>query len=136
MIRFIASALWYRCAYIDLDGCLLRRQRCPQNLGLKGIEFLLWWRENLTIAPLIKRRLPLLYLLRFLGVRLVLWTNRDSMMHSRVTVESLGLHLWLFREAIYYDGQKILSRVPGPVMDDQKAYLSCGRGASLLVSQL
>lgn len=136
VIRFIFDALRYRCAYIDLDGCILRRMRCPQNIGLKGIEFLLWWRENLAVCPLIKRRLPLLYLLRLLGVKLVMWTNRDFFMHGTVTFKSLGIHAKLFSEYKFYDGTKIESRVPGPVMDDQKAYLACGKGRGLLVSQL
>lgn len=136
MIRFIFDALRYRCAYIDLDGCLLRRMRCPMGTGMKGIDFLLWWRENLTVRPVIKRRLPLLYLLKFLGVKLVMWTNRDFFMHGTVTFKSLGKHAWLFTEYKFYDGQKIQSRVPGPVMDDQKNYLACGKGRGLLVSQL
>lgn len=136
MIRFIFDALRYRCAYIDLDGCLLRRMRCPMGTGMKGIDFLLWWRENLTVRPVIKRRLPLLYLLKFLGVRLYIWTNRDFWLHCQVTYQSLGPHLRLFFGHQFYDGQKILSRVPGPVMDDQKNYLACGKGRGLLVSQL
>lgn len=136
MIRFILSALRYRCAYIDLDGCLLRRMRCPPNLHLRGIEHLLWWRENLSVRPIIKRRLPLLYLLKFLGVKLYLWTNRDFWLHGQVTYQSLGTHSRLFFGHQFYDGTKIQSRVPGPVMDDQKAYLACGKGHSLLVSQL
>lgn len=110
--------------------------RCPQNLGLKGVDFLLWWRENLTVRPIIKRRLPLLYLLRFLGVKLHIWTNRDHEKHFEVTRASLGRHAWLFKTWEFYDGTKIQSRMPGPVMDDQEAYLACGTGASLLVSQL
>lgn len=136
MIRFIFDALRYRCAYIDLDGCLLLRFKCPHSLGLKGIEWLLWWRENLPVRPIIKRRLPLLYLLRLLGVKLIVWTNRDKLMHHGVTIQSLGRHRWLFSEEQYYDGQKIMSRVPGPVMDDQKPYLACGKGRGLLVFQL
>lgn len=135
-LRFILSALWYGCAFIDLDGCILRRFHCPRDLGLKGIEWLLWWRENLPVRPLIKRRLPLLYLLKFLGVRLYVWTNRDMLMHYGLTIESLGKHTRLFTNYNFYDGQKIMSRVPGPVMDDQPAYLACGKGSSLLVFQL
>lgn len=136
MIRFILDALHYGCAYIDLDGCLLVRMRCPRDQRLKGVEFLLWWRDNLTVRPLIKRRLPLLYLLRLLGVRLIVWTNRDFCMHWPVTVRSLGKHVRLFADYEFHDGTKIQTRVPGPVMDDQKAYLACGKGRGYLVKQL
>lgn len=136
MIRFIFDALYYGCAYIDLDGCILRRMRCPMDTGMKGIDFLLWWRENLTVRPLIKRRLPLLYLLRICGVKLIVWTNRDFGLHASVTFKSLGKHRHLFQGFQFHDGTKIQTRVPGPVMDDQKNYLACGKGRGLLVSQL
>lgn len=136
MIRFFLSAVRYRCAFIDLDGCILRRMRCPRNLGLKGVEFLLWWREHLSVQPIIRRRLPLLYILRIMGVKLIVWTNRDASLHSNVTLQSLGIHARLFSDIRYYDGTKIQSRVPGPVMDDQINYLACGKGHGYLVTQL
>lgn len=145
MMRFIFDAVRYRCAYIDLDGCILRRMRVKDDARYihfmstqPGTNFdaLLWWRENLTVRPLIKRRLPLLYLLKFLGVRLYIWTNRDFWLHSAVTFKSLGMHSRLFFGHQFHDGTKIQTRVPGPVMDDQKAYLRCGKGRGLLVSQL
>lgn len=139
MIRFIFDAVRYRCAYIDLDGCILRRFKCPHSLalqGIRGVGWLLWWRDNLPVRPVIKRRLPLLYLLRLLGVRLVAWTNRDQGLHHEITRQSLGFHNWLFAEFQYWDGTKILTRTKGPVMDDQPKFLACGKGRGLLVSQL
>lgn len=143
MIRFILAAMHYRCAYIDLDGCLLKRMRCPPELRLSGIPALLWWRDNLTVRPIIYRRLILLYLLRALGVRLYVWTNRDRKMHDGVTRASLGKHVRLFEDFQYYDGTKIMpvrwssdGRLYGPVMDDQIKYLKRGHGRGYLVKQL
>lgn len=146
MLRFIFDAVRYRCAYIDLDGCILRRMRVKDDARYihfmstqPGTNFhpMVWWRENLTVRPLIKRRLPLLYLLRYVfRVKLHIWTNRDFWLHGQVTIQSLGKHHRLFSGWQFHNGTKIQTRVPGPVMDDQKNYLACGKGRGLLVSQL
>lgn len=133
-VKFILSAVAFGQAYIDLDGCLLKRMRCPPELGLRGFDALLWWAHNLKPMPIIRSRLALLYVLRFLGVKLYVWTNRWPA-HDTVTREALGVRVWLFKQFQYHDGQKILTRPFGPVMDDQEKYLTCGVGYGLLVEQ-
>lgn len=136
-LRFIRDAVLCGCAYIDLDGCLLKRFRCPKELKLSGARALIWWMENLAPTPIVYRRLALLYVLRLLGVRVIMWTNRTQCLHHlNVTHKALRRHMWLFAEMRFRDGQKIMDRVDGPVMDDQPAYLKCGIGPGLLVEQL
>lgn len=136
-VRFICNAWACGEAYIDLDGCLLKRFRCPPHLKLYGSQALVWWMENLKPTPIIYRRLALLYVLRALGVRLVIWTNRQcNVHHLNVTHKALGQHMWLFSEMQFRGGLKIQDILTGPVMDDQKAYLGCGAGPGLLVEQL
>lgn len=134
-LQFIVSAVWHRHAYIDLDGCLLERFRCPRNLGLKGEEFLQWWVDNLEPTPVVRSRLILCYVLHYLGVRLHVWTNRWPH-HASVTLAALGKHASLFVEYQYHAGRKQISRPLGPVMDDQAIYLRNGKRYSLLVEQV
>ena len=130
-LLFILHAVRSGHAYIDMDGCLLRRMPVPAWVPPE--EALDWWIANLTPTPIVKRRLALLYLLRFCRVRLYIWTNRGGR-HHPVTALALGWHLWLFEDWLYMDGQK--HRIPrrGPCMDDQAKYV-CERG-DLLVKQL
>lgn len=137
-LRFMFSACWHGYAYIDLDGCLLHRMRCPDRdwKGERIRDHLKWWTENLCVTPIVTRRLVLLYILRLLGVKLAIWTNRQSY-HQAVTEQALGRHMWLFSFAFYCSGQKHKSKpLGGPVMDDQEKYLDCGTGFNLLVEQL
>jgi len=135
VLRFILSAIYLRCAYIDLDGCLLHRMRCPPELKLRGEAALEWWTANLCPTPIVIRRLILLYILRLAGVRLYIWTNR-SPKHEKVTRQALGRHMWLFSSWFYLSGGKHKFRLWGPCMDDQEKYVKGGRGWSLLVEQV
>jgi hypothetical protein len=134
ILKFMASAVYYRCAYIDLDGCLLKRMRCPAELNLRGVYALLWWDKNLKPTPIIKSRLALLYVLRLLGIELHVWTNRAPY-HETVTKQALGRHVWLFQHMHFLHGIKIETKVFGPIMDDQPAYLERGKCWGLLVEQ-
>lgn len=136
MIKFIRAAFSAGVAYIDCDGCILKKFPVPDYIQ-QGIWRLLWWRQNLQPTPVIWHRLPLLYFLRLFGVRLVLWTNR-GMQHRSVTTASLGKHIRLFDEMRFRDGCKILDRLDGPVMDDDAAYFSCAPSSHncLLVESL
>lgn len=136
VLRFIRSAMHYGKAYIDLDGCLLKRFRIPPGLNLQGDENLIYWGEHLPVLPIIYPRLLLCYLLRLLGVRLIVWTNRWDPDHMCVTMESLGMHLWLFDEIRLRTGNKFSDRLDGPVMEDQVKFAVCGKGNSLIVEQL
>lgn len=135
LIRFILAARKWRRAYIDMDGTLLHRMQVPAHIQDK----LAWWHANLCVRPVIKRRLPLLYFLRYvLGCELRIYTNR-SIHHTDVTLESLGKHWRLFKDAdfhIFDGGDKHERILHGPVMDDYQVYVDCGQGAGLLVRQL
>lgn len=117
-----------------MDGCLLHRYRCPPELKLRGDAALEWWMANLAPTPIVYQRLVLLYILRLLGVKLAIWTNRQPY-HEKVTREALGRHMWLFSFQFYCGGEKNLHGLWGPCMDDQKKYL-VGKGFNLLVEQL
>lgn len=132
-LKFVLSAVWYGHAYIDMDGCLLHRFRCPP--GSYGEFALQWWMDNLRPTPIVYPRLVLLYVLRALGVRLHIWTNR-SPQHKPVTRTALGRHVWLFDTQVYGAGQKAGAvLLLGPVMDDQPKYVRYGKRWGLLVEE-
>ncbi len=133
VLAFIIGAMVHGKAYIDCDGCILERYRVPPELGLVGIDNLLWWAENLQPTPIIKSRIALCYLLRFLGVQLILWTNRDQKRHEAVTRRALGKHCRLFDFMLFRSGLKIQDRLSGPVMEDDERFLACGTALGLLV---
>lgn len=132
-IRFIKAAFDTGVVYVDCDGVLLKKFPVPEHVagGLK----LLWWSLNLEETPIIKRRLPLLYLLRLFGVRLILWTNR-GIQHHKITISALGRHILLFDMLRFRNGLKIEDRLPGPVIEDDERYFVCTRLPSLLVKPL
>lgn len=136
MIKFISAAFTANVAYIDCDGCILKKFPVPERIQGGALK-LLWWHLNLDATPVIKRRLPLLYFLHLFGIRLVLWTNR-SPEHRRVTLESLGRHARLFKGIRFRAGMKILDRLDGPVMDDDESYFTCAPdfNSCLLVKSL
>lgn len=135
VIRFILAAFSARVAYIDCDGCILEKFEVPGNISPPFR--LLWWNLNLAPTPVIRRRLFLLYALRLLGVRLVLWTNR-GVQHWPVTHAALGKHVELFSSLRFRGGAKIVDRLDGPVMDDDPVYFTCAPnfGNCLLVKSL
>jgi len=134
LLKFISAAVTAGVAYIDCDGCVLKKFPVPKQLQ-GGPYALLWWKRNLEPTPVVKRRLPLLYFLHFMGVKLVLWTNREWG-HSEITLKALGKHIRVFSLLRFRGGIKILDRLDGPVMDDDSAYLACGAGCGLLVKSI
>lgn len=133
LLCFIFSAWLHKCAYIDMDGCLFKRMRCPLGMGANAA--LAWWGANLAPTPIIRRRLVLLYMLRLLGVRLYIWTNRWPQ-HKNLTRQALGRHAWLFDpQWLFFEGAKQDFYRCGPCMDDQKKYVGT-KYADLLVKQL
>lgn len=120
LLHFIRSARRYGHAYIDLDGCLL--QRMPMPGGMTPDEALAYWMANLCVTPIVWRRLALLYVLRLLGVRLHVWTNR-SPQHGEVTRAALGRHIRLFHSTLLCGGHKLRVVRMGPCMDDQRKYV-------------
>lgn len=133
MIRFIFAAVKTRVAYIDCDGCILKKFPVPEHICMPFR--LMWWRLNLAPTPVIRTRLIVLYVLRLLGVRLVLWTNR-GLQHCFITVDALGKHAQLFDEMRFRDGNKILDKLDGPIMEDDARYLACSEHPGLLVKSL
>jgi hypothetical protein len=132
LLRFIVSAWLHRHAYIDLDGCLLRKMPMPGGMTMD--EALVYWVANLRPMPIVRRRLVLCYVLRLLGVRLYVWTNRP-LEHEPITLAALGLHAWLFSAMYHLEGHKQELRRFGPCMDDQAKYVG-NQFADLLVQQL
>lgn len=130
-VKFFITAIKYRTAYIDLDGCLVRKMKIPTYI--KGRDVLDWWMENLAPTSIVYHRLLILYLLRMCGVTLIIWTNRQ-MYHVVVTHKSLGKHMWLFACSYYLAGNKYHYHRVGPLMDDQIRYIH--REGDWLVKQL
>lgn len=124
VLRFIASAYGAGIAYIDVDGTLVRRQR----MGDGDLDH---WMANLMPRPVIFSRLAICYILHWLGVRLVLWTNRPEEVRWG-TMLSLGRHIYIFERAEFHgSGRGPDGTIPkpykskyhhlpidGPVMDD------------------
>lgn len=125
VLRFIASAYGAGIAYIDVDGTLVRRQR----MGDGDLDH---WMANLMPRPVIFSRLVVCYILHWLGVRLVLWTNRPEEVRWG-TMLSLGRHIYIFDRAEFHGSGRdpITGKIPkpyrskyhhmptdGPVMDD------------------
>lgn len=129
--KFIFAAVKAGRVYIDIDGTLLKRFPVPDEVYSK----LEWWKANLQPTPVIKRRLPLLYLLYILGVKLIVWTNRGPA-HEGVTRKALGRHTNIFSIFQMYDGQKDKSFPGGPIMDDDPRYIRNFRPGDLLVESL
>jgi len=120
-IRFAIDALRKGHAYIDVDGCILQAFSVP--LSVPKSDRLSWWMFNLSPTPVIKRRLPLLYLLHALGCKLHLWTNRSER-HRDLTFKALGKHGKLFVNStnFFMGGSKINAMRRGPCMDDDPRY--------------
>lgn len=130
VLHFIFSALRTGVAYIDVDGCVLKKFPVPCYVPIHAR--LEWWRAHLQPTAVVRSRVVLLYVLRALGVHLVLWTNRAPE-HFDVTRKALGKHWKLFRRFRFCDGRKEDDSLSGPVMDDDQKYVDLGVGYSLLV---
>lgn len=133
LFRFVTAAFTAGVAYIDCDGCILKKFPVPEHICMPFR--LLWWSTNLDVTPVITRRLPLLYFLRLFGVRLVLWTNRGAQHHT-VTLRALGSHARLFDGLRFRNGTKIQDFLDGPIMEDDERYLVCSKYPGLLVKSL
>lgn len=133
LLKFIASAWLHRHAYIDLDGCLLRKMKMPRMPGGPDAA-LAYWGANVAPTPIVRKRLVLCYVLKLLGVRLYIWTNRWPQ-HDAVTRQALGRHMWLFSGTYYMEGKKATIARLGPCMEDQKKFLGT-KYADLLVEPL
>lgn len=117
LIRFLIAAITYGNVYVDMDGCLLHRMPIPPHVPPS--EALDYWMANLCQTRLIKRRLALLYVLRAMGVKLHVWTNR-SPQHEAVTRDSFGKHYRLFSSHHYGAGKKRQYPRCGPCIDDEE----------------
>lgn len=116
LLKFIRAARKHGHAYVDMDGCLLHKMPIPAHVPPE--QALAYWMENLCATKVVLHRLVLLYLLRALGVRVHLWTNR-SPEHEPVTRASLGRHYELFASHHYGAGRKRQLTRLGPCMDDE-----------------
>ena len=118
LLKFIANAHKHGHAYIDMDGCLLRRMLVPSSvLPSQALD---WWMKNLSATAIVKRRLILLYVLKLLGVQLHIWTNR-SPQHEALTRKAFGRHIWLFSSMSFAAGKKRALPRLGPCIDDEES---------------
>lgn len=132
LLKFLFSAYRAGVAYIDCDGCILKKFPVPSYVPKD--QALEWWKTCLKPTAILRHRIALLYVLRFLGVRLILWTNRRPT-HRPITYLALRAHWSLFDhdEMHFCDGQKGSLFLEGPVMDDDPKYAALGFGHNLLV---
>jgi hypothetical protein len=132
VLRFLFSAYRAGVAYIDVDGCVLKKFPVPSYVPKH--ESLNWWKEHLKPTQVVFSRIVLCYVLSAIGVRLILWTNRRPT-HRPITYLALRSHWKLFDwdEMYFCEGQKERVFLEGPVMDDDPKYVALGVGYSLLV---
>jgi hypothetical protein len=131
VLQFIRAARKAGVAYIDVDGTLLKKFEVPDSVPAE--ERLLWWLANKHRAKRVWSRIALLWVLRLLRVRLIMWTNRSGGLRL-VTYSSLGRYTWsLFEGFQFHGGHKRYSYPLGPVLDDEPEYVALGRPGSLLV---
>lgn len=117
LLKFIVAARRHGHAYIDIDGCVLHKMPIPAHVPPE--QALDYWMENLCETKVILHRLAFLYLLKAIGVKLHLWTNR-SPQHEPVTRNSFGRHYRLFASHHYGAGQKKHLARLGPCIDDEQ----------------
>jgi hypothetical protein len=133
LIAFVVAAVRCGRAYIDVDGTLLKSFVVPETVPEN--QRLWWWSFNLVPTPRIWSRIALCCVLRLLGVRLVIWTNRRTMFEP-MTRQALGVFQHLFSEWWFMGGWKeTLTMRRGVVMDDQAKYVELGFPGSLCVRE-
>jgi hypothetical protein len=102
MVKFILNAIG-KTIYVDVDGTILRNLAIPESVPAK--EKFFWWKENLGKSDIIFSRLVLCIILRMLGCKLVIWTNRGEE-HRDVTMQSLGFAKYIFSNFEFHNGKK------------------------------
>ena len=117
LLDFVLEARRCGNAYVDMDGCLLHKMPIPPHIAPECA--LDYWMANLSPTRVVWTRLAFLYLLKAVGVKLHLWTNR-SPQHEAVTRVSLGRHYAMFSTHHYGAGQKRDVVRQGPCMDDEE----------------
>jgi hypothetical protein len=103
-----------RTIYVDVDGTLLSNE-LDTLFAIYGVE----WYEQQRIDNLPKRYwlLIALFMLRLIGFRLVLWTNRGHM-NAPATKRNLGVWWWMFSDHQFHEGYKVKPS-SGWTIDDQ-----------------
>lgn len=108
-----------KTVYVDVDGTILESMKIPS--GVKNA--FVYWNENLSVTKIIWSRILILAVLKLLGSKLVIWTNR-SIIHADVTFKSLGMTKNLFSEFYFYNGDKSkFYNKDMRLIDDDKKYL-------------
>lgn len=144
-LLFALAALHARNAYIDFDGTLAHSVHVPAPTGadLGGDAWLQAWQleiNRMGRGRLVYTRLLFLLVLRLLGVRLHLWTNRGPAVRD-ATLLTLGLWVRLFMTLGFYgqesnampDKTASAAEHLGPLMDDMPKYVALGKPGSMLV---
>jgi len=101
---FIQSAK-NQIVYVDVDGTLLQSMRIPSDVTGNKLN---WWRENLKVTKPIFSRFVLCAVLKILGCKLIIWTNRFPE-HRDVTLKGLGFAKILFSDFQFFGGKKVYS---------------------------
>ncbi len=91
-----------RTLYVDVDGTLLSND-LDIMFAIHGVQ----WYEQQSIDNLPKRHwlLVVLLMLRVIGFRLVLWTNR-GLVNKTATKRNLGVWWYLFSDHQFHEGRK------------------------------
>lgn len=108
-----------RTIYVDVDGTLLSNE-LDTLFTVHGVE----WYEQQRISDLPKRYwlLIALLLLKLVGFRLVLWTNRGQM-NAAATKINLGMWWYMFTDHQFHEGGKVKPS-SGWTIDDTKHHAS------------
>ena len=118
IFNFLKNAMG-NTVYVDVDGTLMRSFEIPENV--EGNKFL-WWNENLAPTKILYTRIFLCAILRMLGSKLIIWTNRSNA-HKGMTIKSLGLAKFLFSDFRFFEGEKKGTYNKNMfVIDDDKRY--------------
>lgn len=88
--------------FVDVDGTILKSFKIPENVtGNK----LVYWNENLTKTSIIFSRIAICIILKIVGCKLVIFTDRGEN-HKNITIDALGIFKNLFSDFQFYAGKK------------------------------
>lgn len=105
-----------RTVFVDMDGTILKAFEIPAYVtGNK----LMWWNQNLDVTDIILNRALYLVILKALGCKLVVWTNRPESKKD-ITIKALGIFSALFSEFQFHAGKKVANADMFIIDDDKK----------------
>jgi hypothetical protein len=123
--------LWFilKTIYVDVDGTLLDSRLDNEFASRYGndSDSAVQWYDNNWCADLEVNWVLVvqLVIMRVIGCKLVLWTNRGSRQVA-MTKANLGIVWFLFSDHLFYEGAKRHAQVQGLVIDNERKYEDCG----------